>query len=319
MMFRNLLTVSALVSAMGLAELASAQVAAEKSAPAFSLFPNGRASVQLRHYTFRAVETESSDVMNYVQARAFLGSTFFDGKIDSTLILATTKRPQTTQVTVRRPQLYTTIAALSTDNFTVTPWVNMYLPHKGSGTIGYTGVESVAKAPVETTIGTFKFSGSANLWTIVGSRPEDAKVKIEDGRAPEAYGLTAAQPGSDVAVRKNGKQDMDIVTQYNTGVEYSKGKFSSQLTVWLTNAYLPRYTVANGETDVSYPVQTETAERLRLKYKITDKLSMINDAYLFHDGVWESERRGYRETGGGHFLGDATSQFMNLAYLDYTL
>ena len=283
-------------------------------------------TAEMRHYLRSGYEADGNQeslgrMEPETQLRGLFGSMFLNEKLDLNLLLGATKSTQSPQVKQRAPELTGTYAAYSSEHVTTAPYVKFVFPAAGDGASGSaanTGVlTGVKSSPVETGLGRLTVSGSADLWTRFSNRASDQVVENETGAKDLAvYGLSASSDGS-AGTKSEGKKDLNFYSEYIVRAALqATAALTIEPSVWLDQAYVPRYTLVgeDGAMETSYPVKSQTVERFRLMYKATDRVNLVNDAYWFHDGVWEQGRNG---------LGDAEltaePRFTNIAMLQVRL
>lgn len=300
--------------ALGVTGLAQAQdVATTKTAPANAVVNNITADLQLRYGSQISGTDDKEFYVPTAQLRSNINAVMFSEKVDSTLVIAGTKKNSTTQVVERRPELYNYFNLIVADNYALKPFVNVYFPSAGSGTNGEVGINpSVTTGAMNIPGGALTLSADANLYATLSSRPEDATV-LADANTRAAFNLA---PGANENEGKlvNGKDDPSYTAQYIGTAVFAptavKG-LTLQTLVQFTNTYDPVYSLdtADGTRDVSFVNTPVVENQIKVSYALTEKTKLVNETWFKHGGLYESR-----------IDSDATdSRFVNVAYVAYTL
>lgn len=298
------------VALAGAAASASAQQVESGKTAQYSLLPNFHGSVDLRQYSFKSMSEKDGDKrLPAVQSRAILGSSFMDGKLDVTGILAVTAKPQTEKLKQRNPQLDIKYTNLDTTHFEIDTILTVYSAHETSPMQAYPDLYAETRYPADLAIGklTATLSGEWNVRFITAQ--QDSTIENESGRPASELGLTVNAEGD--ATRP--KEDLDAAAQYVGSMSLATGKFVLTASQFLDQVYNPRYVAgADGSVEVSRPVKTSVTEGFKVAYKITDKTTVSNETYLQQGGVFESQFDGADDNKGLY-------AFSNIAKIAYKL
>lgn len=166
--------------------------ASKKEGPLYSVFPNIYSKLNLRQYsTKKKIDSKTGKLTHApkFQTRAYLGSTFFDGKLDSAFVFGIEneygKNDNSTLFKDRGTQWQNEFTAYKNDYVSVVPYTYVYFPETTNEEKQSTKVEIGLYTPVkydmETSAGTFTLEAEAEGSTTIKSRNTDKeKVFLHD-------------------------------------------------------------------------------------------------------------------------------------------
>ncbi len=287
-------------------QMAKPVMSAQKSPPARILDgfkPYG--SVELRHHLSAYYnETAQESQEPSAHFRGQLGFSLYDGFVDTYATFGFIKTPKTQQITQRRPELALDVYPLRHENLVIRQYNLVKFPGDSvipegredddalrDGSIYLVGLSSLFKAPFLTALGDIEGVFGVDGWTKFYGNKQYLE-EDEDSQERYRYGLTGEaqfeEPIEDYANRYYGLQ--------MTGVKF-KPNFLARTEIG-TNAYYetlfyPVYeTSGENVRSYHYGVERTSFYRLRLKYSVSEKVSLINDFYQFFDDFFASKRTG---------------------------
>lgn len=162
---------------------ATASTESTKVAPLQSILPNAYGNLNLRHY-FNAKSVDSTTgKLKYdpvFQPRLYLGSKFFDGKLDSKFIFAVNNSygegKNSGIVTDKGTRFENDFTAYKNDYVSLIPFLYVQLPKSTDETRGPTkaemGLDIQTQYPIATSAGTITFEAEIIGKTLFGSKPD---------------------------------------------------------------------------------------------------------------------------------------------------
>lgn len=241
-------------------------------------------------------------------ARLQVGTTLYDGLLDTYATLGVFKVPRTQQVFQRRPQLAADLYPVRHPNFTLLQYNLIQLPFNeaeqdpeadatknDAGTIYTVGVTPSARWSVDAGTTRFVFRGGLDGWTKMYSRAQKTTNftrEEDDSRLGLSSSPTDEQPAEPFEVEDYAQH---YSTQAVVGVAWEQllnGEMETGLTANYRTDYLPFYEVGPATNDYKYTADRYSFYKWRLKVRITDRLSFVNDFYHFHDGLFAAKRQG---------------------------
>jgi hypothetical protein len=306
---------------LGLSTAASAQVAATKKAdnPLGAKF---YATAELRHHlnTYYDSTGYYAHQEPSTHARIQAGAQLYEGFVDVYGTLGVFKIPRTQQVMQRRPELAADVHLLQSEYATIMQYNIVQFPIReeaagpmaeddktdgfNAGVVYTLGLTPTVKWPIPTTAGKGEVKLGADGWTRVYSRrqyTEDYGPAFDgedDGTGRDGLGL--APEGEDAGPGTDAEPIEDYAPHYQAQV-FAGGSFASTLvrgslaevTGHYHSRFDPRYEVeADESVDYEYAVDRYSYYRVRLRYEINERLSVTNDFYHFHEGMFEAKRKG---------------------------
>ena len=298
----KLATKSILVVTVGALALASGafaqEVEAEKSAPLQNFLPNSYGKMELRHeLDVTMQETTVQNQTPNASARPTLGSTFFDGKLDTAFTWIFEKTADTVKINKTYFYNITTYDLLSGDNGSIKPYAEIYqtTPTGTAGESGfkvaYLGTEFATNAEVATGAGAITFSAYTlplAVFSSGGMVPMDKPQNIT-GRAA----LTEEEIE---------RQDPAYDSYTGVGVKFAPAAvtgLTAALGTELYRGWAPSYEVGlvDGSERTSldnYDVTNMITNKFTVVYPLSDKVNLSNQVRHYIGGIYESGIDGKR-------------------------
>ena len=292
-MFKHLVTVlasSALLTSGAMAQ----EVQSSKEAPAKTLLPNAYGLMSVRSYQKVRYDNnaqgqdEYAGTSPYGQARLTLGSTWFEGKLDTSATLFVEKSTGTTQVDTLAPELIADYKPLSNENGYVKTYGDWYPAFHNQPSQGQFGVETGVMAPIATGIGLLTFSGELDVSTwLVG------------GKETSAVGGDTTQPGLSLAPDEEGNYstmtaDQSLLTLYGAKAALELGAvpgLSTYALVEFNRKFAPNYVADAEESDSKklngYTAASFTETSLDVSYKVNETVTLSNTVFNRTNGFYQ--------------------------------
>lgn len=280
-------------------------VQAEKQAPIKQLLPGAYGSVEVRHTTLRQMKGDKQvDDAPTLSVRPVLGSTFFDGKLDTYFMLRYNFKPDSTRIAKSVTDNETFLTLAKNDLGAIKAYAYTVMAGEDSFTESALGFYNDIAKSYEIVGGSLRVSGYSNPTATYKSGTQAAadKVSAED-RA--GFGLSEED-------RKVEQQDPTIGHLFGTGVRYSpaavKGlSFGPSLD--LGQLWSPKYNLEETETGTKpvldgYETRLSTMTRLVASYKVTDAVTLSSQIRhiargFYAKGVHASDTEGEKALGYG--------------------
>jgi len=286
-----------LVSAALIAGNAMAEdVKSAKEAPAKVLFPHSYGVLSLRQYEKVRVAKDAAGedayagTTPYGQTRLTIGSTWFEGRLDTSATLFVQKETASTQLKTLTPELIAEYRPVTGEYGYVKPYVDMFPAFQGAVSFGDLGVENLAKLPLTTPVGKLVLSGAVDVSTrLVGGKQ---KVKVEGTPGDGALALTQDREGNSLTVQ----QDQSLNTRYNTKAALDIAALRG-LSVYGQVEYFrvfnPKYAFAATEADntrlAGYKADSWTETSADVSYKFNDTVSLSNTLLFSSVGFYQKD------------------------------
>ncbi len=300
-------------STVSFAQSATPGVAAEKRASAMDVLTNAYTKVEARHGLNLNMEGESvTGSTPRVEVRPTVGTRLVDGRLDLSVTFGAIKQANAAEFTQRNPEIVAELSAFSSDNLSVTPYLDIFTPFAGKGTSGKMAVNAAAK--------TREFSGSAGSISLTASlepgvetasRPGFAPVDIRVDRSGSDLGLVYNEEKS---VHETEKREPNLSNEAVAAITFKPARLSgvtASLGGFVDTEWAPKYEAVLNEEDnvdvrkAGYNVSNSSFNRLRLTWAVNDRVLFINDTLQYVDGIYEKQVNGKR--------------WENVARLSYTL
>ena len=312
----------AAIAALGLS-LGSQVFAEEVTASKINLrdyFPTAYSGISLRHYN-EVVDGEDNPTP-FVQLRGSVGSTWLDGKLDTSLTLGLSKVYETEEFSTsrtikqRNPELYAVYSMIETDMLALKPRVGLTLPLYGSSQLALElGTELSAHRSMEMAGGQVSIGGIADIYAMqyIGRSETTVSVPNEARRESirETYSLTASE-GEDLTIKEDYAR---YASAYGVWASYEP-EIIDGLAISVGTTYQISYSpvweaAGEGEDAViqqsGYRSSDGVENAFSISYQLTDNMTLSNGLYYYLDGFYESK------TAPGE------TRLLNLAKISYTL
>jgi len=259
--------------------------------PMTGVLPNFYSMMQLRQYTSVALDKNATQGTNvFGQARYILGSTFMNGKMDANVTFGVVKNTQTNLVVQRRTYLWMSYSALTLSNLAVTPYADIRLPIRGSGTAAKLGMNFAAKKMISTGFGMIKLRMGADVVSHLNSRQSQSTVKGLTDEDKVRFSLTGdEQDQVDTAAAP-------ITTEYDLSIFVGDVAKVKGLALRFS-AYVDRNFAANMEkavvggeekiTMTGYSAKNTAFNLYKIGYTARNGVSIENETYQNFNGVYE--------------------------------
>ena len=267
--------------------------------------PQWYASLVFRHHinTFYDTDGYLGRQEPTVHARAQFGAQFYDRMLDVYGTVGVYKRPETQQVLQRRPELSIDFYPFSGTYFSLLQYNTVQFPFEAreqdpeadvtsseAGSVYTVGVAPMAKYPFTWFNSKWKWKAGVDGWTKMYSRKQytgdyESENEDEEGR----LSLTSS--------KEEDESIEDFANHYENlamlGLQVKPSLINGlmgEASATYQSEYRPRYTKTVTGTEYEYGVTRYSYYKLRLKYAISSRVSVVNDFYHFHGGLFESKR-----------------------------
>jgi hypothetical protein len=280
--------------------------------------PRWYGTVELRHHinTYYQPDGGYGHEEPSLHARLQVGAQMYDGMVDAYATLGVFKIPETQEVMQRQPELSLDLYPYRNQYFTLLQYNLLRMPVKSSATVTAPddeekeqatestmllfGVAPVARLPLDFEHARVELKTGVDGWTRLYSRrqyttttpvpmddPDDDHFSLTDEGAPTTVG--GGEPIEDYAMH----YDLEGMTGFGVSPAFARGLLFEG-TVHHHSRFEPRYYRDEADQSVSYDYAVERYSfyRIRLRYDLTDRLSIANDFYHFHDGFFAENRKG---------------------------
>jgi hypothetical protein len=271
-------------TAISSAALGQEAVQAEKQAAIKKILPDAYGSVEVRHSTLRVMEKDEqvSDAPA-LSVRPTLGTTLFDGKVDTAFTFRYNKKPDTTRVGKSPTYNETTIGLISNDIASL----------KAYGLVNVAGEDSFSNADLGFMAEAAKSFGPVKITSYLnptftlnsGKNAKNDKVTAAD----KTNGLTLTKADTEVE-----REDPSISNSAGIGARYSIGSTGLSLgtgidfgQVWEQKLAIVQ--VEDGTTRRSadgYKYRSSTMSKVSVSYKISDKTSVVGQVRGLTEGFY---------------------------------
>lgn len=295
MKFSKGMIAAAGVALSGVAYAQDAQVATEKKAPLQQLLPGSYASVELRHATAELydVESDKSDISPYLDARPTLGSTFYDGKLDTAFTWIFRKTPESARIQKHPVGFYneTTFTVFENDNFKFFPY--LYVEQGSTGdsfSSASVGPHLDVKQVLKTGAGDVTFSG---FFEPLGEFTSGASANKQKVKNSTDEGYTLADGEQEVADIE--QKDPGLSNTTEVAVDFAPAMVKG-LTVKLAADYMQNWTPKYKDSEQSgaidaeldgYATKDAVLNKLSISYKFNDSFTLSNSARYTVGGAYE--------------------------------
>lgn len=313
------LAVSANAVFLTMATSASAQTApdvtAEKRASVQDIVTNAYTKVEVRHglnLNMNGVSLNSTSPR--MEVRPILGTRLANGRLDLNVTFGAIKDSKTAEFKQRNPEIIAELNAFSSDNFSLTPLLDVFTPFAGKGTTG--------KLALNTEVKSREFSGPAGSLTLTASVEPGIETASRPGFAP--VDNKAGRPGNEIGLvfdeksqtEQTKKREPNASNETVAAITFKPARFSgltASLSGFVDTEWSPKYeAVASTESEsgvdvrkAGYNVSNTSFNRVRLTWAVNDRVLFINDTLQYIDGIYEKRVDGKR--------------WENVARLSYTL
>lgn len=287
------------VVASTLAQAQDATVSAEKKAPLQQLLPGAYGLLEVRHATNEQfdVETDTRNVIPYLDLRPTVGSTFYNGKLDTAFTWIFRKNPDSVRIVKHDVGFYneTTYTVFQNDYVKFFPYLYVQQGSIGSNSFALVdvGPHVDVKTSFKTDMGELTLSGFveplAEFYSGAGAK-QSAMKKVKNS-TDDTYTLAP----SDTAQTEIEQKDPSLLSTTELALSFVPAKLSG-LNVSLAANYLqnwtPRYEDPAGDADINpelagYETNDAVMNKFTLSYKLNDSLTLANSARYTVGGAYE--------------------------------
>lgn len=293
----HILALIAMTSTLAAAEAPSPSDASISTAKAAAgPFPGttyGR--IELRQYSLRLVDEDNATISEpaRIELRPILGAKLYGGLMDIKATFGLIKKPPTEVVDSRRPELEATLDAFKLDFGTTRPYARSYLPHDGSPTETEIGLRQLGTVPTLAFGNALELVYELEACGVVLDRAQDAKITNGSGRPASEYGLKGEEKDGTVT-EPEFERNMSYRSKALIGSMFKPGSLpalSLGATVAARTAHTPKYELnANGKVYSSFARRTVTENRLLVSYKASPRTTLVNELFVYADGLEERPR-----------------------------
>jgi len=278
------------------AAAAAPAVSATKQSPIKTIIPGAYASVELRHETLRQEDANNRvvDDIPYLELLPTVGSTFFDGKVDTSFTWAFVKNPGSMSIDKADVYNVTLWKVLDGSEGYIGPYVETHqVTTNKYYNYSYVGFLGDVHHNVDIPTGALTFSGYLQpTWVLTSNgfaNNVDNKLKVRNDTSRSTLALTQANED------KIAQRDPSILNQWGLGAKYKpaliKG-LSVGLGVDFVQEWDPNYRAKDVGTETRYDLtgytaSVQTMNRLILSYAINDKVSVMEQLRQFVGGFYD--------------------------------
>lgn len=269
----------------------------KNQAPIQKLLPNSYANVQLRGYYSETVKkaNNSSNLDPKIQVRATLGSTFFDGMLDSNLVVGANnylgKDKKSNLVTYRGTFLSNKLTVYENDFVSVVPYLNVKLPSGEYGTNAALGLSVPVSYDLDTKAGSFDFKVGFDAKTYLASKTDSSnQMDLLDEQGNKMTKATHKDLGFSLNKKDEyqvGADSRSYKGQVGVGVEFSPKVLPGlelELAGEFSQKYVPvmEYSSADKTVASKYNLKekSEQTYKAAVSYELTESLSLSNSLYV---------------------------------------
>lgn len=268
-------------------------------------------SVELRHHinTFYEQEGYLGRQEPSMHARLQLGLQLYNRSLDIYATLGAFKRPKTQQALQRRPEIAADLYLVRNTYFRLLQYNIFQLPFdqrsqdentsievdgSQAGSVYIFGLDPQLRAPLLASASKLSVKLGVDAWTKLYSRKQYTTnySEPESDDIGKGSALTASDT-KDVEPIEDTQPHYDVLAY--TGLNYDSEYFpnlSTELSVNYNSKFVPQYEVSKDGVETSYKAERYSFYKMRLRYKINERLALLNDFYHFHGGFFQSERDG---------------------------
>lgn len=284
-------------------------------------------TVELRHHinTYYDKQDYRTRQDPSFHARIKLGASFRQGFIDAYTTLGVIKGPQSQQLVQRRPEFEIDLYPLAIDYVQVVQYHLVELPFSNTefadedspdpeseGTAYSIGVAPSVSLPVSLARSRLSWKAGVDVWTKLYSKPQYRGHNENEIREDDHF-AAAPEESTNEAGNADSQRRQDPALRYyslymlGVAIEPSfLNQLNFEASLFYDNRFVPNY-VSEDSDEYRYKPVRSSYYRLRAKFVITERTSVINDFYHFHEGFFEAKRR------------DDHRRFRNIARISYQL
>jgi hypothetical protein len=272
-------------------------------------------SAEIRHHinTYYQEKNYLRNQEPSLHARLQLGANFYENMLDLYGTIGVYKLPKTQQIRQRRTEIALDVHAVTAGDFSLLIYNIVQLPLQGNESDGEFEDSTAAdekESYQDGTIYTFGLmptyknllvSSGFQKWKILAGG--DAWTRFYSRKQfTGEYDLSS--PKEDLALASQGETTQtteaaeieDFAQHYDTEVYLgSEFEWSTFFKMKLTGNYhshfRPTYLQHETGVDVNYAAERYSYYRLRLHYRVNERVALINDFYHFHGGLFEDKKR----------------------------
>ena len=320
---RNLKTPAALLMGLALvsgSNLMAEEVTSTKKAPLTlnDSVVKPYASFTLRYYNYEEPSEAAKASQAKTQFRPKVGLSILDGQYELYAYSYIDRKTGTQEFETTKHDVYLVPKALEFGPAKLGMYVKQSLdPNFGTNSnyvAAYSGatykIESLSPGSISLDANyefgaTFANGGKSTYRSSGQSSLKEDSLSLQNQEKAKALKLASEDEG---ATYTGTKRSPDLYGELATSVSFTPNSLKD-LTVSLTNFGISNWAEEvvesdEGELDSNYVYSSQTSQRLRINYKASDKLSVIND-------LWFDQAGNFGKQGGYNAL--------NVTYLNYTL
>jgi hypothetical protein len=288
---RHLLSKSFLLvgAAVGAFSAQAAEVTATKKAAIMTPIENMYGRVEVRQTSMRWKNADGkvdNDVTSY-RLIPRLGTTAFNDRLDVYVEVPVTSESRTSMYT-QSPTVYqATFAALSLEKFSITPYVQGYLPHNGSDFVSDAAVNFTAATTYDSVLGSVDLRAGVEPHVSSGTEPTKSDVRIRRNGA-----LTLGQDGNP-ETRSVDHQEPTTMMEYLLGFTFTPHvakKLSLSVDTFIDREYAPVYEIRDTDgvqtvEKTGYSIGDATTTDFVLNYA-ADSLTSVQSLTRVRNDGW---------------------------------
>jgi hypothetical protein len=271
-------------TAISSAALGQEAVQAEKQAAIKKILPDAYGSVEVRHSTTRVMEKDKQVSDSPVlSVRPTLGTTLFDGNVDTSFTFRYNKKPDTSRIGKSSTYNETTVALIGNDAASLKAYALTYVAGEDSFSTSDLGlIGEAAKS-----FGPLKISSYINPTVSFNSGKNAKNDKVT--AADKTNGLTLTETDTKIE-----KENPGIWNSAGISAKYTIGSTGLAVGTGLDfgqnwEEKLAIVQVEDGTTRRSsdgYQYRSSTLTKLNVSYKLSDKTSMVAQVRGLTEGFY---------------------------------
>ncbi|NRA46832.1 MAG: hypothetical protein HRU09_17935 [Oligoflexales bacterium] len=177
--------------------------------------------------------------------------------------------------------------------FSIQPYVLHRFPGLGADASTLLASVQGISSSFKTGLGKITHAIGVEVGTYVNGKTQETDYEIETG-VQESSLTSLGLRRDDAGAIRGDKKDQDFYHEWYASfsmVPSAFKKLSIDFTTWYTNEYAPAYKIkTSGKEESRYVLAQSTTERLRLTYKLGERLSVRNDFIAYQIGAFESRK-----------------------------
>lgn len=282
----------------------SIQMTQEKEGSLYKFYGN----IETRHHIDSFFNKNDKTVYELpsVEVRNQWGVLLYHDYLDVFLTLGAKKYSNTQQIIQRRPEINLDYYLAKNNIFRLRTYLNLKLPYQNNEPAEYLDKldrwdQELYKDGSITKIGlsaTASFGFNFSMLTLTPNLGTDLSTRFFSQKQyldPELIEYTENSAGS----RAENSEIEDTVSRlklnqfFGTTIRFNNlPSIRNQVQINYTSQFFPKYIYHNGYLDFKYIAERYSFYKLRTQMELSNKVSLINDFYHYHNGFFSAKRTG---------------------------